>query len=72
VNITVMISRWQRAPGVSRCLDGLSQQTRIPDKVLLALRRGDRGAWDVVRGADFAMPGFEVHRPGHIAPCSRA
>jgi hypothetical protein len=48
-------------------------QARIPDEVLVVLRREDREAWDVVRGADSALPvrGVEVHRPGHTLPYSR-
>ncbi len=65
MKISVLIPSWRRADALARCLDGLEEQTRKADEVILAIRSRaeDPESWEVLeRRTDGALP-IEIASP---------
>lgn len=52
MEITVLIPTYRRVQDLCRCLEGLKQQTRSPDQVLVVVRNTDTETWDFLRTFD--------------------
>lgn len=67
---TIVIPTWQRSEWLRRCLEGVTQQDRKPEEVLVVGRAEDVDARGVVRDMANALPvrWLDVDRPGHIPP----
>ena len=67
MKLSVVIPSYRRPAALMRCLDGLAQQTRPPDEVIVVARPDDAETLDVVRAARLPVVIAEVTTAGLLA-----
>lgn len=67
MKLSVVIPSYRRPASLVRCLDGLAQQTRPPDEVIVVARPDDAETLDVVRAARLPVAIAEVTTAGLLA-----
>ena len=68
--ITVFVPTYRRPHDLSRCLDALREQTRLPDQVILTIRDTDKETWEFIETYplnEFLMSTINVAEPGSFA-----
>jgi GT2 family glycosyltransferase len=48
MTVSVVVPTWRRPAELSRCLEALSAQTRMPEEILVVARTEDRSSWEVI------------------------
>ena len=74
MKISVVIPTWRRPGPLERCLGGLARQDRMPDEVILVVRRGDSETERVLESADAGslnLNAVTVSEPGLVAALNR-
>lgn len=70
MKLTVLVPTWRRPQELANCLDGLGRQTRIPDEVIVVVRREDGETWTLLeaRSGTGALPlkAVQVESPGQV------
>lgn len=70
MKITVLVPTYRRVQDLYRCLEGLKQQTRSPDQVLVVVRNTDVETWAFLRAFDrgaFPLHSATVCIAGQVA-----
>ena len=68
-SIGVLIASYRRPACLLACLQSLAQQSRLPDEVIVVLRKGDAESREALRAAPVSLPLkiVEVAIPGSVA-----
>ncbi|WP_204140543.1 glycosyltransferase family 2 protein [Halomicronema sp. CCY15110] len=68
--ITVFVPTYCRPQDLKCCLDALSQQTRLPEQVIVTIRDIDRETWELIENStfeSFPVVTLKVTEPGSLA-----
>lgn len=70
MKVTVLVPTWRRPRQLANCLDGLGNQTRTPDEVVVVARGEDAATWTLLEGRrrsdGAALRAVRIDSPGQV------